>query len=245
MSTADHREQVISLAGVPALAVASGAPGAAAERGTILLLHGLTAAKEVQRTEASSLADHGYLAVTIDAVGHGARRYADFDARFADDRGEASFFEVVRRTAEEIPAVLAALTDLGWTRPGRVGACGISMGGFILFGAITARCALDAVATIVASPRWLHGPTSPHAELDRFFPTPLLMQTGAHDPVVPPADAHDLHEALAPRYASAPDRLRYLEHAGEAHMFSERAWRRAWGEVPTWFDRHLGGSAAM
>lgn len=129
MSTAGRREQVISLADVPALAVASGAPGTAAERGTILLLHGLTAAKEVQRTEAYSLADRGYLAVTIDAVGHGARPYADFDARFAADRGEASFFEIVRRTAAEIPAVLAALADLGWTHPGRVGACGISMGG--------------------------------------------------------------------------------------------------------------------
>lgn len=70
------------------------------------------------------------------------------------------------------------------------------------------------------------------------------MQVGAHDPVVPPAGAHDLHEALAPRYASAPDRLRYVEHAGEAHMFSERAWHRAWAEVLAWLERHLGRSTA-
>jgi len=241
MSGAELQEHLITLAEVPALVASIGAPTAAAERGTVLVLHGLTASKEVQRTEAHSLAAQGYLAVTIDAVGHGARHYHDFDDRFSPERGERSFFEVVQRTADELPSVLEALDQRGWTRPGRLGAFGFSMGGFILFGAMSSHCAFDAAATVVASPRWLHVPESPHERLDRFFPTPLLLQTAELDTTVPPSDARDLHQALMRRYASAPERLRYVEYPGEHHMLSEPAWRLSWAEVLDWFERFLKG----
>jgi len=257
MSGGELREQEVTLAGVPALAAFAGTappfggtdgrgtptvegePATAAERGTVLLLHGLTASKEVQRTEAHSLARHGYLAVTLDAVAHGARLDPDFAARFTSARGERSFFELVQQGAAELPAVIDALGALGWVRPGRLGACGISMGGITLFGAITARCPLDAVVTIVASPRWRQVEPSPHEQLDRYFPTPLFMQTASDDATVSPFAARGLHRALVPRYATAPDRLRYLEHADEGHMMSAAAWQRTWGETLAWFDRFL------
>lgn len=237
---AELHEQLITLAGVPALVASIEDPSETAGRGTVLLLHGLTGTKEVQRTEAHALAHHGYLAVTLDAVGHGSRRYPDFDERFAAD-GDRSFFEIVQRTADELPAVIAALAGLGWARPGQLGACGISMGGFILFGAVSAGCAIDVAATIVASPRWRHVPESPHQQLERYFPTPLLMQTGSADLTVSPDGARDLHRELLSRYASVPERLRYLEHEGEGHMFSPPAWHRAWDEVLAWFGRFLRG----
>ena len=241
MSDMELQEHLVTLAQVPALVVAAEPPAAAAERGTVLVLHGLTASKETQRTEAHSLAERGYLAVAIDAVGHGARRYRDFEARFSAEHGERSFFDVVQRTADELPSVLDALARLGWTRPGCIGACGFSMGGFILLGAMSSRCAFDAVATVVASPRWLHVPESPHERLDRFFPTPLLMQTAGDDLVVSPSAARELHGALTPRYDSAPERLRYVEYPGEDHMVSEPTWRLAWNEILTWFARFLRG----
>lgn len=230
------REHATTLGEAPALLVFTGPEPAAVARGTVLLLHGLGGSKEVQRTEAHSLADHGHLAVVVDAVGHGARRYPDFEHRFAPARAERSYHEVVQRTAQELPAILQDLTDRALARPGYLGACGISMGGAILFGAIRA---FDAAATLVASPRWRHAPESPHERLDRFFPTPLLVQTAGSDTTVPPADARDLHAALLPRYAQAPDRLRYVEHPGEEHMLSGPAWARAWSEVLAWFDRFL------
>lgn len=257
MSSPSLHEQPCTLAGVPALATWIGAAEQAAARGTVLILHGLTARKEAQHLDSRSLAEHGYLAVALDAVGHGERRYPDFEARFSPadpGRSERSFLDVISQSAAELPAVIEALAARGWAHPGRLGACGISMGGFILFGAAAARCRLDAVATIVASPRW---PTSaaaataataaailsPHQQLDQFFPTPLLMVTGAVDSVVPPAAARELHEQLQPRYAGAPERLRYLELAGEEHMFSKPAWDLAWGEVCGWFERFLGPQA--
>jgi alpha-beta hydrolase superfamily lysophospholipase len=241
------------LAGVPALATSVGFAEQAAERGTVLILHGKTARKEAQHRDARSLAERGYLAVALDAVGHGERRYVDFEARFAAGdpaRAERSFFEVVQQSAVELPIVLEAMAARGWAHPGRVGAVGISMGGFILFGAVAARCRLDGVATIGASPVWrgaggaAGGERSPHQRLGRFFPTPLLMVTGADDPVVPPSPARELHAQLLPRYEKAPERLRYLECAGEEHLFSPPAWDLAWSEVCAWFERFLVEPAA-
>jgi dienelactone hydrolase len=233
------REHLTTLGETPALVVCAGRESAAVKRGTVLVLHGLGGSKERQRPEAGSLAGRGYLAIALDAVGHGARRYPDFEDRFAPDRAELSFFEVVQRTAEELPSVLEALARRGWTRPGRLGACGISMGGAVLFGASTRSCTFNAVATIVASPRWRHTEDSPHERLDCYYPTPLLMQTAGSDTTVGPCDARDLHLALLPRYASSPDRLRYVEHTNEEHLLSEPAWTRAWNSVLEWFERFL------
>lgn len=193
------REEVVRLASASALVASSeGTP-----RATVLLLHGLGASKEVQRPEAHSLAEHGFRAVTLDAVGHGERRLSDFDERFRPDRAETSYFELVQQTAAELPSIVEALSARGWTQDG-LGACGISMGGAILFGAIARGVRFDAACTIVASPRWKSAPHSPHAQLEQFWPTPLLMQTAGADRTVPPEDARELFECLSPLYGSTP-----------------------------------------
>src|SRR6185436_15708242 len=106
---------------------------------------------------------------------------------------------------DELPAVLGALRAEGLVREGRLGACGISMGGAILFGAMSGLCAFDAVVTMVATPVWQLMPDSPHERLERFFPAPLLMQTCSEDRTVSPHDARALFQALTPRYAAAPE----------------------------------------
>lgn len=234
-------DRFTTLGPAPALLVSAGPEREAAERGTVLLLHGFTASKEVQYKEALSLAERGYLAVVTDAVGHGERRFPDFEAHFAvsGDELERRFFAVVKQTADELPAVLGALRAEGLVRQGRLGACGISMGGAVLFGAMSGPCAFDAAVTLVATPVWKLMPDSPHERLERYFPAPLLMQTASEDRTVPPGDARSLFEVLTPRYAASPERLRYVEHPGEDHMFSPAGWERAWGETLEWFERFL------
>ncbi len=244
MTATDVQEQRGSLAGVPALLASITPPEVAAERGTVLVLHGFTVDKEAQRIEAHSLARAGYLAVTLDAVGHGERRYPDFAQRFPPDDellGDLSFYAMLAEAAGELPAVVAALREHGWARPGKLGAVGISMGAITLFGAIVGspRCELDAVVAIIGSPRWRHVATSPHDQLDRYYPTALLMHTGGADTVVPPGDARALHAALVPRYAATPERLRYVEQAGEGHMMSPDAWHTMWADALSWFARFL------
>lgn len=68
----------------------------------------------------------------------------------------------------------------------------------------------------------------------------LFSATAAADDTVPPAAARALHAALAPRYAAAPERLRYLEVPGAGHVMPERAWRGIWEEAPAWLAGVLG-----
>jgi len=121
------------LASAPALMVRCSDAHATNERGTILFYHGFGANKESYLTTLAVLADAGFLAVGIDAVGHGARRSPDFDDAIAalppGPQLEAAFLGMVRDTAREVPAVIDALADRGLAASGRIGVAGWSMGG--------------------------------------------------------------------------------------------------------------------
>jgi len=235
------------LAGVPALLVSDGPPAEAARRGAVLVLHGLGGHKGIQEPELHVLARAGFLAVGLDAVGHGERHRPDLQARF-DAGGEAAaraFREVVGGTAAEVPAVVDALLARGWGQAGRVGLAGVSLGGFVAYGAALAERRLGAVVPIIGSPDWTGAggaaaAGSPHLAPERFFPVALLSVTAARDEVVPPAAVHRLHAALAPRYAAAPERLRHLEWGESQHMMRQEDWDATWREAAAWFGRFLG-----
>lgn len=231
------------LAGAPALVASAGAPERAARRGCVLVYHGLDGHKGLHVPELGQLARAGFVAVGVDAVGHGARRWPDFEARFgaSDGLGASSFLEVVRATTAELPALVDALLARRWAVPGRVGIAGVSLGGFVAYGAATTGGLFAAAAPIVASPLWdRSAPDSPVHVPDRFYPTALLSVTSARDVVVPPGPVAELHATLAPRYSAAPERLRHLEWPDSGHMMEQRDWEDTWVAVIAWFDRHLG-----
>lgn len=199
----------------------------------LLWLHGLRGSAQVQRAELERSAKHGYIGVAIDGFGHGARRYPDFDERFGGEQGERSYFETVVAASNELPRVVAELRAY-FSRP--VGACGISMGGATLFGALAAGCQLEAAVTIVASPEWKLVPqVSPHQRLEAFGSTPLLSLTAGRDEIVSSEDSRLFHEAVAPRFA--PDTLKLRHFAEEAHLFTQPGWEAAMAETLAWFDR--------
>src|SRR5271156_3553618 len=68
---------LVRVAGVPALLWCREAPEVAARRGTVLFYHGFGGTKEKLGAYLSALAEAGFLAVSLDAVGHGERRYPD------------------------------------------------------------------------------------------------------------------------------------------------------------------------
>ncbi|MBI3890799.1 MAG: alpha/beta hydrolase [Candidatus Wallbacteria bacterium] len=232
----------IRLANAPALLVSRDANETAGRRGTILFYHGFTAQKESNLKELESLAAAGWLAVGIDNAGHGERRYPDFDRRFkADPRTVGkNFYEVVRDTAREAPKVVDALMAHGLADPAHLGIAGISMGGYITYGAVLLDRRLRAAAPILGSPRWNRSAEdSPHLAPDRFFPLALLSQTAGDDENVPPHHARQLHEALSTHYASAPSRQRYIEYAGARHFMPAGDWERLWSRVLEWFGEYL------
>ncbi|HEY3355088.1 MAG TPA: alpha/beta fold hydrolase [Polyangia bacterium] len=239
------RDLEIPLASTPAWLLFRGSLEEAAARGTILFWHGFTACKEVHEKELASLAAHGYLAVGLDAVGHGARRYADFDARFAGSGPafDVPFLEAVRATAAETPAVVEALRAHGAARPERLGLAGISMGALVAYRAALVERRATAAACLLGSPRWRQPwPESPHLHAGRFFPLALLSQCAGADQAVPPDAARDFHAQLAPLYRAAPERLRYVEIPGVGHFMPEPQWQELWGNVLAWFDRFLAGA---
>ena len=152
-----HRDKR-TLAGAPALLVGGGPP----YRGTVLVYHGLGSEKETQEKEIFALARRGFLAVGIDAVGHGERRYSDFDERMKSEAFHLDFLQMVRQTADEVPRLIEALRSQS-DNLGKIGLTGISMGGCIAFAAAAAvsQSHLSAVAPILATPDWSLGGRRP------------------------------------------------------------------------------------
>jgi len=232
--------------GVPALLACTTSFEAAARRGTILFYHGLAASKETGTKELASLAEEGFLAVALDNVGHGARRWPDFDARFASSSPdlERTFVEAVGATAAEVPHVVDRLLAEGLALPGGLGIAGISMGGFIAYRALLEEPRISVATPILGSPRWkLADDRSPHLHPDEFYPRAILSQNAGADRSVPPADARAFHEVLARHYDGAPTRQRYVEFAGAGHFMPEDDWSSLWQNVLEWFSRWLRPTA--
>lgn len=238
------KRQNLSLAGAPALLVYQDDPRSAGERGTVLFYHGLWANKETNLKELESLAGTGLLAVGIDNVNHGERPHPDPSFRENLSKSgefEPVFMDMVRNTVEEIPGIIAHLANQGFSRPDKIGVSGISMGGYITYGAILNEPRIKAAAPILGSPRWrgLTGDGSPHHHPDKFFPTAILSQNAGNDQHVLPVHARKLHEALSDYYAEAPDRHLYLEYPHSGHFMREKDWNEVWRNVLEWFNRFL------
>ena len=201
---------------------------------TVLWFHGLSVDKETHRKELEQIARAGFLAVGVDAAGHGERRLPDLDARIDVSRDETIRFMLglVEQTACEVPAIVRALVDDGLADAERVSAVGISMGGYLLYRAVLEEPSLRAAVAILGSPEWPEG-DSPHRHLDAFRRIALLSITAEHDENVPPAPAREFHRRLG-----QSDRARYVELPGAVHLMSAADWERTMDETLRWLAIH-------
>lgn len=238
----------LTLPSAPALVMFRGFPEDRARQGTILFYHGFGASKETYVSVLQRLAEAGFLVVGIDGIGHGERRYADFDERFpafephlvGNMQLEAAFLSAVRATAQEVPLIIDALIERGWAHPERIGISGHSFGGFVTYAAVVTDKRIQVAAPVSGSPEWkLPWPESPHLHLEKFFPTALLSQTASKDTRVLPDFARALHYRLASCYAQAPERLHYIEYPNSSHDLSEEDWEQAWNAAARWFEIFL------
>ncbi len=226
----------------PALFVCSDKLEIAAKKGTILFFHGLTGSKEAQVLALEDLASSGFLAVGIDAVGHGERRYADFDQRFSDENPDAyrEFLNVVIATAQEVPLILDELSRMRLLNREKIGIAGISLGGHIAYAAIPLETRFKVAATILGSPQWkIDLPESPHNHLDKFSSIRLISQNAGQDEIVSAAYARRFHTILKARYSDYDERFNYIEYPGSGHFMQENDWNHCWAKTLTWFDHHL------
>ena len=185
----------------------------------VFWFHGFGVDKEVHRKELEQLAQAGFLAVGVDAAGHGERRLPDLDERQAAPHEQAlrTMIQLVTHTADELPAVVRALAEDGLADAERVGAVGVSMGGYLVYRAVLVEPSIRAAVAILGSPEWPEG-DSPHHHIDGFRHTALLSITAGRDENVPPAAARDLHRRLATEHPEAVQR--YVELTDDVHLMS-------------------------
>lgn len=215
------------------LAIPSGRPPLP----VVLWFHGLGVDKEVHRKELGRLAAEGFLAVAVDAAGHGERRLPDFEILQAAPREEAlrMMIRLVEETAGEVPGILQALAAEGLADRARASVVGVSMGGYLAYRAVMAEPKLQAAVSILGSPEWPVG-DSPHRHPTALAATALLSITAGRDENVPPAAARRLHAELARLHPEAT--ARYVELPGAAHLMGEADWDRAMAETVGWLSRY-------
>lgn len=194
-------------------------------RATLLWYHGLGVSKETHLPELERFVRAGILAVGIDAAGHGERRLPNFEERFAPPREviEPLLYQLVDESVAEIPSILDALGVE------RIALCGISFGGFIAYRGAPRDPRIVAAVSLLGSPD--------PSLADAYYPTALLSLTCERDENVPPDAARAFHRELEPRYAEAPERLRYHEYPGETHFFTPAAWEDAMERTIAWVLR--------
>jgi dipeptidyl aminopeptidase/acylaminoacyl peptidase len=143
--------------------------------------------------------------------------------------------DLARATAVEVPAIVRALADDGLADPVRVAAVGVSMGGYLVYHAVTVMPALRAVVALLGSPEWPDG-GGPHRAPHAFRDVALLSITAEHDASVPPDAARRFHARLAGAHPDAP--AAYHELRGAAHLMGAEHWAEAMDATLAWLRRH-------
>jgi dienelactone hydrolase len=205
----------------------------------VLWIHGFNADANAHASELMRVAGAGFLAVGVDAVGHGERRFPDFDERkrVAMDDVRAFMMRLAAETAAELPGLVAALVEAEHADPDRVSLVGISMGGYLVYRALTLGMPIRAAVALLGSPNWPGYADSPHRDVAAFDDVALLSITAEQDESVPPATTRAFHAALAER----PDRsapAAYIELPGAHHLVSGDEWRIAMDATIDWLVAH-------
>ena len=200
--------------------------------------HGLGADKDVHLPELERLAAEGFLAIGIDAVGHGARRLPDLDERIAGPRETVleMMIDQAMTTAGEIRGVINSVVDAGIADRDRISAVGISMGGYLLYHAVVVEPLIRTAVALLGSPEWPTG-DSPHRHPRAFDAIALLSITAECDASVPPDAARRFHRDLT-RTHPGMNRLKYVELPGADHLMDEDSWRVAMTETTKWLVAH-------
>lgn len=220
-------------------------------RATILVYHGLGADKSVQRKELGWLAVAGFRAICLDLPHHGERRdnYLDRIDDLSPIEKHLAVMQIVAEGMLEIPAIVTFCLN-HFQQP--VGVCGISLGGFLTYGAVTADNRIQAAVPILGSPDW-QAPHKGEVPIEQralvmnaplnfpesFPPCALFAANAGLDEHVPPEASRQFIDDLQPYYADFPERLAYQEYSQSEHFMRDADWEDVWQRVIGWFDRFV------
>lgn len=215
-----------TFAGIPLLAVAHDS----SPRPAVLFYHGLHSDKETHRKELDEIARRGFLAVGVDAVGHGQRRMPDLAGFLGRGELMEQVSKLLRPSLEEVPLLLDFLSAEGY---GPFGLAGVSFGAMLAYGVIPREPRLKAVAAILGDPTWCH----PQAE--EYQNTALLAWNGGQDQHVDARGAREFLGELSRRFPER--RFQYQEYPESDHFMLPQDWNHGWERTLWWFEEHLAG----
>jgi dienelactone hydrolase len=217
-----------------------------APRPALVLLHGYSHSKAAMYNQALRAAQLGFVAVGIDAWGHGERAQGPFTRQLPE---RANFLlRVLKETGEDLLGVLEALEARPEVRPEALGLVGVSMGGMITHYALTLTDRVRAAVTLIASAEWewieqtttepelreFASASAPLAHVERYPPAALLLLNGAQDDVIPVATARRTYERLRPAYQDDQARLQLKIYPDAGHRVTVEmtrdgvAWLQEW-----------------
>lgn len=231
--------RALTIAGVPVLLASPHAHQSQhATHPLVLWFHGFRADALAHAAELERCAALGFLAVGVDAVGHGARVHHDLRDRIARSPGGALpvVLDLADATRRELPALTHELVQYHGADAARMSAVGISMGAFLVYRAIALGSPFRAAVALLGSPGW-SGSSSAGLPLDPFRLVRLLSITAEHDASVPPAKVEQLHSALQEQFGShVTHRHHVLQGAG--HLTSAHEWQDAMTRTLEWLQKH-------
>jgi len=218
--------------------------------GTVLVYHGLTANKEVQRKEMVWMANAGFTAVCVDAPHHGER--TDGYLETLSSAGPDQHFLVIKLVLEAIHEIPTIVDYCIQHFPGNTGITGISLGGLIAYAAPVIEPRLKAAVPILGSPDWSpkggHASTEMHFLMqqapvrfpEKFPPCAVFAANAGKDIFVPSQASREFFSVLQNHYRAYPERLNFKEYPESEHMMREEDWNDLWKKVIQWFHRFLG-----
>lgn len=213
--------------GIPLLTVAADA----SPRPAVLFYHGLQSDKETHRKELHDLAARGFLAVGVDAVGHGVRRMDDLSGFLNRGPLREQVAQLLEPATAEVPRLVDYLIAEGCAP---VGIAGISFGGMLAFGAVQREPRLRAAVAILGDPRWCEPDPA------RFAGTALFAWNASRDQHVDPAPAREFLAELQRTHPAG--HYAYREFPRSDHFMEPEEWNAGWAATLDWFSAHLRAS---
>ncbi len=204
----------------------------------VFWVHGFTADALAHAAELERCAAAGFLAIGIDAVGHGARLDPGMSARIdASPAGALPvMLDIVEATVAELPALIDGVADLFAIDRARLSMVGISMGAFLAYRSIVTGPSLRSVVALLGSPVWPRT-SSPHQSQHRFQAVALLSVTAEFDVSVPPDPVRRFHQSLRSAFPTSA-RHHHHELRGAGHLTSAAEWAEAMDSTVYWLQRY-------
>ncbi len=237
MCEAEIHQKSCSLAGIPTLWCFQQSTKKAAENGVVLLFHGLFSNKEANLKELLFLAENGFLAIGVDAPGHGDR--PPFEPR-RDLPEDQKFLDLVLKSAREIPLLVDELVRADLVKNAKnLAVAGISLGGYIAYASVLWEPRIRSIAPILGSPCWNHS-LSPHRFPGKFREVNLLAQNAGKDESVPYEPSRDFVDRLQQSFCNSESAsFSYRLYPESGHFMESDDWDKLLAELNRFFSKTL------